>query len=101
MTNSLSKVAISVCALLTVPSAGLKTQQEDMKKTLDQRLNERLSTFKQRATKEKAETAKVFLAKYKTLKEEHRTQQQVYNENRQKNIEEIFAAQVCALTPRD
>lgn len=64
-----------------------------MKKTLDQRLNERLNNFKQRATREKAETAKVFLAKYKTLKEEHRAQQQVYNENRQRNIEEIFAEQ--------
>lgn len=73
---------------------GLKQQQEEMRRTLDTRLNERLNNFKQRATKEKAETAKVFLAKYKTLKEEHCAQQLVYNENRSKNFENLFAEQV-------
>lgn len=72
----------------------LRLQQEELRRTLDARLNERISTFKQRATREKAETAKVFLEKYKTLKEEHRTQQLVYNENRRKLLEEIFTEQV-------
>lgn len=72
---------------------GLRQQQEELKRTLDARLNERINTFKQRATREKAETAKVFLEKYKTLKEEHRTQQLVYNENRRRLLEDIFIEQ--------
>ncbi len=42
---------------------------------------------------EKQETAKVFLSKYKTLKEENKQGQQVNNDNRRRHIEDLFAEQ--------